>query len=197
MADVSLHSITHWTAPQLSARPVDEKGGYGVFATAPIAAGEVVTAWGGEIVTGEQLAQHPAFIRTHSLQIEENLFIKPLDGVPSEPADFINHSCDPNLGLRGQITLVALRPIAPGEELCFDYAMSDGSAYDEFDCACGTAHCRGRVTGNDWQLPTLQERYAGHFSPYLQRRIDRWRQKQFAASRPAVNGRAQPTQTMS
>ncbi|HRQ39267.1 MAG TPA: SET domain-containing protein-lysine N-methyltransferase [Chloroflexota bacterium] len=197
MADVSYRSITHWTAPQLSARPVDDKGGYGVFANAPIAAGDVVATWGGEIVTGEQLAHYPAFIQTHTLQIEENLFIKPLDGVPSEPADFINHSCNPNLGLSGQITLVALRPISPGEELCFDYAMSDGSPYDEFDCACGSPHCRGRVTGNDWQLPSLQERYAGHFSPYLQRRIDRWRQEQFAASRPAVNGRASTTHIQS
>ncbi len=117
MADVSYYSITHWTSPQLSARPVDDRGGYGAFANAPIATGEVLAAWGSEIGTGEQLAHNPAFIQTHSLQIEEN----------------------------------------------------------------------------NWQLPSLQERDAGHFSPYLQRRIDRWRQKQFAASRPAVNGRASTT----
>ena len=49
--------------------------------------------------------------------------------------------------------------------------MCDGSPYDEFDCACGSARCRGRVTGNDWRDPLLWKRYAGHFSPYLQRRI--------------------------
>ena len=39
-------------------------------------------------------------------------------------------------------------------------------------CQCGGPDCRGRITGNDWQLPDLWERYRGHFSPYLQRRID-------------------------
>ena len=70
------------------------------------------------------------------------------------------------------MALVAIRPIAKGEEICYDYAMSDGSRYDEFCCSCGSSECRGRVTGNDWSLPELQVKYAGYFSPYLQRRID-------------------------
>jgi S-adenosylmethionine decarboxylase len=51
--------------------------------------------------------------------------------------------------------------------------MTDGSPYDEFDCTCGAPGCRRRVTGSDWQRPELQARYAGHFSPYLERRIAR------------------------
>ena len=64
-----------------------------------------------------------------------------------------------------------MHTILPGEEVTIDYAMCDGTAYDEFDCACGAATCRGRVTGADWRNPALWERYAGHFSPYLERRI--------------------------
>ncbi len=90
-----------------------------------------------------------------------------------ETADFINHCCNPNAGLSGQLALVALRDIAPGEEVCFDYAMTDGSVYDEFPCSCGAANCRGRVTGNDWMRPELWKRYGSHFSPYLLRRIER------------------------
>jgi uncharacterized protein len=67
--------------------------------------------------------------------------------------------------------LVALRDIKAGEELTFDYAMSDGSPYDEFECCCGSANCRKKVTGNDWKLPGLWEKYKGYFSPYLARRI--------------------------
>jgi hypothetical protein len=55
--------------------------------------------------------------------------------------------------------------------------MCDSTPYDEFNCGCGTALCRGQVTGNDWQLPELQARYEGFFSPYLQRRIDRLKQE--------------------
>ena len=49
--------------------------------------------------------------------------------------------------------------------------MTDGSAYDEFDCGCGAKLCRKRVTGNDWRLPELWQRYDGYFSTYLERRI--------------------------
>jgi hypothetical protein len=91
--------------------------------------------------------------------------------MPDEPPDYINHACDPNSGLDGQITIVAMQTINPGEEVTIDYAMCDGSPYDEFDCACGSTRCRGRVTGNDWRDPLLWMRYVGHFSPYLQRRI--------------------------
>ena len=66
--------------------------------------------------------------------------------------------------------------IEPGTEVTIDYAMCDGSPYDEFDCACGSAACRGRVSGEDWRNPSLWARYAGHFSPYLQRRILRLQQ---------------------
>ena len=37
----------------------------------------------------------------------------------------LNHSCEPNLGLQGQIAFVAMRDIAADEELTFDYAMTD------------------------------------------------------------------------
>ena len=64
-----------------------------------------------------------------------------------------------------------MHTIHPGDEVTIDYAMCDGSPYDEFECACGSSKCRGQVTGNDWRDPVLWKRYAGHFSPYLQRRI--------------------------
>ena len=111
----------------------------------------------------------PVYVQQHSLQVEEDLYLVP-DAV-DEPADFVNHACEPNAVLSGQITLVARRDIEIDEEICFDYAMSDGGPYDEFECACGAPNCRGKITGNDWQRPELWERYAGHFSPYLQRRI--------------------------
>jgi hypothetical protein len=49
--------------------------------------------------------------------------------------------------------------------------MCDSLPYDEFDCDCGASNCRGRITGDDWKMKELQERYAAYFSPYLQRRI--------------------------
>lgn len=157
-----------YISPQVEGR-VRPDGSYGVYAREPISAGTVLMVWGGKIVNGAQLRQLPPRLQQLAMQVEEDLYM----AGPEEPvADWVNHSCAPNAGLSGQIVLVALRDIATGEEICFDYAMCDGSPYDEFDCTCGAPNCRGRVTGNDWQNPELWDRYAGHFMPYLQRRID-------------------------
>jgi hypothetical protein len=85
----------------------------------------------------------------------------------------INHSCDPNLGFKGMIELVALRDIGSGEQVTFDYAMCMTESYGDMECWCGSERCRGRFTGNDWKLPELQQRYRGHFQPYIEEKITR------------------------
>lgn len=164
---------TSYFSSKLEARPKPQKGGYGVYARQTVFAGELLVVWGGEVVTGQELAALPKRAQHHSLQVDENFFLVPTR-LP-EAADYVNHSCNPNAGLSGQISLVALANIEPGDEVCFDYAMSDGNPYDEFICACEAPNCRKYVSGNDWAIPELWERYNGHFSPYLQRRIDQLR----------------------
>jgi hypothetical protein len=166
---------------KLEGRLIPSKGGRGLFARERVRAGEMLLVWGGDVVTGELLKRMSEEKHHMAVQIEEDLYlVTPNEG----PADWVNHSCDPNAGLVGQIALVALRDIRVGEEICFDYAMSDGSDYDEFECGCGSRQCRHHVTGDDWKLPELQTRYATHFSPYLQRRIDRQK-----TARPAAGAR--------
>ena len=79
---------------------------------------------------------------------------------------------------------MALRDIQPDEEVCFDYAMTDSTPYDEFECHCGLPTCRKIVTGNDWKLPELWAKYQGYFSPYLQRRIEQAAMEQGWLIRP-------------
>ncbi len=131
--------------------------------------GEIVSLWGGDIVAKDRLDPSMPRFTQRVLQIDEGLYI--LTAEEKEPNDCFNHSCEPNLGFTGQIGLVTLRDVDAGEELTFDYAMSDGEPYDEFDCHCGMPTCRRKVTGNDWKLPSLWEKYEGYFSPYLARRI--------------------------
>ena len=163
--------VTHHVSAKLTARPNPDKGNFGVFANTHIFTGELLIVWGGAIVNYDQLHTLSPEQQAHSVQVEENAYLATMR--EPDPGDYINHSCQPNAGLDGQISVVAMRDIFPSEEVCFDYAMSDGSPYDEFDCGCGAPTCRGRVTGGDWRLPDLQKRYAGYFSPYLQRRITR------------------------
>ncbi len=162
---------TSFVSPKLEARRLPEKGGHGVFACHPVQQGERLLVWGGDIISRSQIDLLPFPLQAFVVQVEEDVYLAPRDYDEPETADYINHSCDPNAGFDGQIVLVAMRDIRPGEEICIDYAMCDGSPYDEFQCQCGTEKCRGRVTGNDWQLPELQTRYDTYFMPYLQRRI--------------------------
>ena len=160
---------TSYHSPKLEGRRIDGKGGRTLVAREIVEPDELVVVFGGEVVQASQLAALSPAERLLTLQVEEDLYlVSRADGA----ADWVNHSCDPNCGLRGQIALVAMRRLEPGEEICFDYAMSDGTPYDQFPCGCGARNCRGQVTGNDWSRPELWERYRGYFSPYIQRRID-------------------------
>jgi uncharacterized protein len=159
-----------YLSPKLELRPCPDKGGQGIYASQPLEKDEVLAVWGGEVVPGQRLQEYSEYARTHGLQVDEDLFLLPL--TEDDPSDCFNHSCSPNAGLSGQITLVAMRPIMQDEEICFDYAMSDSNPYDEFECGCGGSDCRGIVTAEDWKRPDLQDRYQSYFSPYLQRRIE-------------------------
>ncbi len=157
-----------YLSPKVESRPHPTKGVCGIFCREPIARDEIVVLWGGRILTADEVDRDMPNFTQQVLQIEDSLF---LFNPSMEPSDCFNHSCDPNAGMSGQIGLIAMRDIQVGEEVCFDYAMCDGSDYDEFDCSCGAANCHGRITGEDWKRPELWEKYDGYFSPYLQRRI--------------------------
>ena len=146
--------------------------GRGLFAVADIARDEIVAMKGGHIVDGKTLRETiTPNLGPVEIQIDDDLFIAPVTNEERELSMlYLNHSCDPNLGVRGEITFVALRDIRAGEELTHDWAMTDDDNYSE-ECNCGTANCRKILTGKDWQRPDLQKRYAGYFSAYLSRKM--------------------------
>jgi hypothetical protein len=146
--------------------------GRGLFAVAEIAKDEIVAAKGGHIVDRKTLREKIApRLGPVEIQIDDDLFITPVTEEERELSMlYSNHSCNPNLGIRGEITFVTMHEIRAGEELTHDWAMTDDDDYS-VECKCGTSSCRGILTGKDWQRPDLQERYAGYFSTYLARKI--------------------------
>lgn len=104
------------------------------------------------------------------IQVDDNFFIVPSSRDELEREGVINHSCNPNVGFKDQIELIAMRDIKVGEEICFDYAMSE-SLTEPLECKCGSADCRRVITKDDWQNKTLQKKYQGYFSPYLRAKI--------------------------
>lgn len=76
-----------------------------------------------------------------------------IDGdVPWNPARFLNHSCGPNCEAQQEedrIWIVALRDIATGEELTFNYGY-DISEWRDYPCACGSPQCLGFIVAEEF-----------------------------------------------
>lgn len=146
--------------------------GRGLFAKASIQKGEVVLIKGGHIVDRETLRREVTpVLGPVEIQIGEDHFIAPVTNEERELSMlYSNHSCDPNLGMRGEITFVAMRDIQTGEEITHDWCTTDDDDYS-VECNCRSSKCRGTLTGKDWQRPELQKRYAGYFSAYLAAKI--------------------------
>ncbi|MCR9257572.1 MAG: SET domain-containing protein-lysine N-methyltransferase [Alphaproteobacteria bacterium] len=146
--------------------------GTGLWCITPIAAGEPVVIKGGRVFDRAIRDILAVELGPAEIQIEEDLFIGPMSAEERDQSMmYLNHSCDPNLGISGQIVFVAMRDIPAGEELTFDYAMGDDDQY-EMVCNCRSDRCRGVITGQDWRKPEIRERYRGWFADYLQRRIE-------------------------
>ena len=147
--------------------------GRGLFAVADIAKDEIVAVKGGHIVDRKTLREKiTPRLGPVEIQIDVDLFIAPVTEEERELSMlYSNHSCEPNIGMCGEITFVAMREIRAGEELTHDWAMTDDDEYST-ECNCGASRCRQILTGKDWQRPDLQKRYAGYFSAYLARKIN-------------------------
>jgi hypothetical protein len=148
--------------------------GRGLFAREAISAGELVAVKGGAIMDSAAFALVRDQVSPAEIQIEDDLYIAPRTAEEIEANMLcLNHSCQPNVGVRGQISFVAMHDIPSGSELTIDYAMIDGDPAARMECSCGAPECRKMVTGSDWQLPELRRRYAGYFSRYIEERFVR------------------------
>jgi len=122
-------------------RASSEIHSHGVFASRFLPAGSAVIACGGIFLSGSEVGTE-----TRAMQIGRDLY---LAEHPERSAvdDFINHSCDPNLGfVHGTLTLHALRDIRRGDEVAFDYSTCMNEPGWSIPCRCGSRRCRGEVT---------------------------------------------------
>jgi SET domain-containing protein len=147
--------------------------GRGLLAVAPITAHELVAIKGGHILTSTALRSLPERLQNSEIQIADGFHLAAVEETEYEPIMlFLNHSCEPNVGFAGNIVLIAMRDISPGEELTTDYALFDDYG-GVMECRCGTPSCRGAIDGRDWQRPDLQRKYGNYFSSYLLQRMAR------------------------
>jgi hypothetical protein len=146
--------------------------GLGLFTNAPLETGRIVIRLGGRLVTTAELErimnESTTYVDTLTV-VEDTHLVLP----SGTTVHYGNHSCDPNLWHVGPYDIALRRPVAAGEELTIDYATHSGASGFSMVCTCHALQCRGVVTSEDWQLPVLQARYAGHWIPALQERIRR------------------------
>ena len=130
--------------------------GKGVFAVQPIAAGETIIEYVGEVISWEEAQRrHP-----HDLCDPNHTFYFHIDGdhvidalFEGNASKWINHACDPNCESDergGRIFIQAVRDIAAGEELNYDYGLVLDERYTpklkaEYACHCGSPLCRGTM----------------------------------------------------
>lgn len=147
------------------------KYGKGVFANKAIKENTPLMVFGGYILTRTEEVELPEEIADVGLQIEKDLVIGILDKKQLSDTDYVNHSCEPNSGIKGQVSLVAMRDIKKGEEITFDYGTvlyrSKGAPKYELECLCGSKNCRGKITQSDWKLPELHAKYKDFFPYYI------------------------------
>ena len=140
--------------------------GKGVFAVQDIAEGEVLIEYTGEIISWQQAQDrhpHDPLQPNHTFyfHVDEDRVIDANFGGNS--SRWINHSCNPNCYTDerdGRIFITALRNIAAGEELNYDYGLMLEERYTaklkaEYPCYCGAANCRGTLLApkRGWRPP--------------------------------------------
>ncbi|HCS90654.1 MAG: SET domain-containing protein-lysine N-methyltransferase [Thiohalocapsa sp. PB-PSB1] len=134
--------------------------GRGVFAAESILAGEAIAMFDGEFYE-EGDPDYPWEVDDYVLQFAEDRW-RDSKGI----ARVLNHSCQPNIGIRNAFRLIAMRDIAPDEELCYDYAMAEDGQW-QLDCQCGSPNCRGRMAGFAALPESVRESYQGFISHWL------------------------------
>lgn len=139
-----------------------ERIGKGLFALKDIKKDEVVADFSnGKIYKVQKASDLPKDVADYAIQFGENEWVD-----TQEEGRFLNHSCDPNCGVKGKFQIVAMRDIKEGEELTFDYEITEDSDW-RMQCKCGSKLCR-KVIGAHKNMPeSIKKKYKGYISEWL------------------------------
>jgi len=146
----------------------DSKFGKGTFATRNISKGSpIITIRGEKLDFSDSLSLGER--ESYCLQVGIDSYI-----IAEVPFRYSNHSCDPNRGVKSQLELVALRPIAEGEEVLWDYSSSMLERHWTMRCHCGSPSCRQLIADFDLLPKHVQEYYLqlGIVLPFIVRYLE-------------------------
>ena len=122
----------------------------------------------GALIVAARYKPSPAGRTRHSVQIGHDLHV-----IFGRPVESFNHSCEPNCGILlprdgSPAEVRAMRPVAEGEELTFDYAsFEDDIQHMPGPCLCGSRRCRGKISGYHALPADRREAYGVYIAEYL------------------------------
>ncbi|MBX4195490.1 SET domain-containing protein-lysine N-methyltransferase [Candidatus Parcubacteria bacterium] len=134
--------------------------GKGAFATKDFEKGDIIFIFKGRVYKRDNKNVQDTFANPDSIGIDKNTWIDPI-----RDFHFINHSCDPNMGIKGRVTFCALKNIRKGEELTFDYSINEADPRWHMKCNCGARNCRKVIKS----VQSLPVNIYKHYMPFVPR----------------------------
>ena len=144
------------------------KKGKGLFALKNLQKGEEILYFTGKVVEVEDESKYPEHIRDHWHPIDEKED-KKVYVLPESPWMYMNHSCEPNAGVKNDRHLVAIKDIKKGDEINIDYSTLFLDGW-EMACKCGSKNCRKMISTFDKLSPKDQERLKDYVSSYVRKK---------------------------
>jgi uncharacterized protein len=148
--------------------------GQGIFVKSPIPRGELLMMDVGRKLSVAHYFELTPEERILSYRVSGDFVLIPNDYTQISPEWYVNHSCSPNT-IHNLGSWYAKTDLEVDTEITHDYAllwMNDIEPFEINPCLCQSQICRGKMSGDDWRLPSVQRQYAGQFFPYMQDKID-------------------------
>lgn len=123
-----------------------------------IGKGQVIIEFHGKIYNYKELPSPYNNVIDHYVQVGKELYMGPSGDLD----DYINHSCDPNSGLRisaNKVSLISIRKIYAGEEITWDYSTTMDEDNWVMNCNCGAINCRKVIQDFKYLPKPTQRKY--------------------------------------
>ncbi|MFH1072932.1 MAG: SET domain-containing protein-lysine N-methyltransferase [Nanoarchaeota archaeon] len=133
-----------------------DKTGRGIFAKKDFKREEYIFTFKGNIINNRTYARKLKC----TLQIGRNKWLEPDN---SSVGRYINHSCNPNAGIKGLKRIVAIRNIKKGEQITIDYSITDDDPSWIMHCKCGSIRCRRKIKS----IQSLPDTYFKQYQPFV------------------------------
>ena len=144
-----------------------ENTGKGLFASRNIKKNEAIFSVQGRIMKDSKYHSGSSYkMGPRWLAINENTWVSPLR---TNPWWYINHSCNPNAGLRGRKIVVAMNNIKKGSEVTLDYSITEDDPSWEMKCSCGHDNCRRVIRSVRFLPDGIFKKYRPFIPIFLQK----------------------------